>query len=149
MLDKWLVWIHIIGAGLWLGGGFAMAVLAMRAKRSEAPLRYIGDLKRIGPMIGVSASVLILGSGIWLVVRSAEHNFGQAWLNVSIVLFVVIFATGAGFHGSQFRRIGRAIEEHGRESAKTQRLLLTEYLVSWGEVVLLLLVLWFMVHKPL
>ena len=148
MLDKWLLWIHVIGAAMWLGGGFVLAILAVRAKRSVEPLRYIDELKRLGPIVGVPASILIMGTGIWLVIRSADHNFGQAWLNISIVLFIVIFATGAGFHRSQFLRIGRAIEQHGRESVQTQRLLVTEYLVSWAEVALLILVIWFMVHKP-
>jgi uncharacterized membrane protein len=148
MLDKWLLWVHIVAAGGWLGGGFILALLTARARRSDQLERYMGDLAWLGPRMGAPMAIAILGSGIWLVIRSSEYNLGQTWLSISMVLFVVLFVTGFGFHGPQYRRIRAAIAKHGADAPETSRLLLLEYAVGWAEVVLLVIVFWFMVHKP-
>ena len=86
----WIVTTHVIGAFLFVFGHGASAFAALRLRRERDPAR-------VAAMLDVSAgSYLAMGIG-WLVLLLAgivatfmADLWGEAWIWVSLVLFLVI-----------------------------------------------------------
>ena len=72
-LYDWLLFLHVLAAMVWLGGGIMLAVIAARVLRDPDPSavgRFTGSLRVLGPLVLAPATVAVLGLGIGLVVES-------------------------------------------------------------------------------
>ena len=86
----WVVTLHVLGAFLFVFGHGASAFAALRLRRERDPAR-------IGAMLEVStASFVTMGIG-WLVLLAAGivatfmgNLWGEAWIWISLVIFVVL-----------------------------------------------------------
>jgi uncharacterized membrane protein len=148
-LYDWLVFAHVLGAMIWLGGSVAVSVLAANIVRRgdrDAIERFIGSLGFVGPLVFAPATLAVLGFGIWLVLDSDAWDFGQTWVWFALVLFGAAFVVGAAFQSRAAIGAGRAAAAGNDREAARQ---LARW--SWGSrVILLLLVVatWDMVFKP-
>ena len=90
-LYDWLMFLHVLAAMIWVGGGVALAVLAtqvLRSGDSDAVARFVGSLRLLGPLMFAPALLAVLGLGIWLVLDSDAWDFGQTWVWLALTLFV-------------------------------------------------------------
>ena len=58
---KWLLFLHIVGAMIWVGGIVALCVLAtvvLRGDAHDAVARFVGNLRLIGPLVLLPATSL-------------------------------------------------------------------------------------------
>jgi uncharacterized membrane protein len=97
-LYDWLLFLHVLAAMVWVGGGVMLAVLAARVVRDPDPGavgRFTSSLRVLGPLVLAPATVAVLGLGIWLVVDSEAWDFGQLWVQLGLGLFVAAFLVGA------------------------------------------------------
>lgn len=86
----WIVTLHVVGAFMFVFGHGAAAFAAIRLRRERDPAR-------IGAMLDVSsASMVFMGIG-WLVLlvagivaTFAAGLWGEAWIWISLVIFVVL-----------------------------------------------------------
>jgi uncharacterized membrane protein len=148
-LYDWLLLLHILAAMVWLGGLVVLgllATLALRSRDAEAVVRFVGNLRVIGPAVFVPAMVGVLGLGIWMVVRSDAWEFGQTWVVLALALFAAAFVVGAGFQSRAAVRAQRGVEAGDRGEALRQ--LRRWSWGAWAILVLLLIVSWDMVLKP-
>ena len=148
LLDRLLLYGHILAAISWMGAGISLVVLSKRARQVGEELKMIRQMEWLGPRIGFPSVFVMLGSGVWMVARSGAWQFTQLWIILAIVLFVVLFIIGAGFHVSQYKRIRTAIEKLGDKSPEVRRLTRQSFLAAQIEVVLLAIVVLLMVFKP-
>jgi uncharacterized membrane protein len=93
---QWLLFLHITGAFLLVGGAVVAIVLDIAAQGRERPseIALLLGLIRI-PVVGiVIGSILLLVFGLWLVDESG-YSYGEAWIVGAIVLLVAGNVVGA------------------------------------------------------
>ncbi len=93
---EWVLFLHVTGAFLVLGGMVIAAVFSVAALRRERPSEIAALLRltRWG-VSGVSVGVLMtLAFGLWLV-NIVGYGWGDAWIVGALVLWVVATALGS------------------------------------------------------
>jgi uncharacterized membrane protein len=153
-LFEWLLFFHVAGAFLILGGAVVAGVLNLAAQGRERPSEVALLLRLIRPaVIAISLGLLItLGFGLWLV-HEAGFGYGDAWIVISLVLWVV-----AGFLGDRGGRRDRATRElaerlaaEGDAPTPELRARLRDPLslaLSYGSLLAVLAILGLMVWRP-
>jgi uncharacterized membrane protein len=148
-LYDWLVFLHVLAAMVWLGGGVMLAVTATRVLRDQAPggvARFSGNLRVLGPLVLAPATVAVLGLGIALVLDTEALDFGQLCVQLGLGLFVGAFLIGALYQSRTALAASRAAARDDDTEARRQ---LRRW--SWGYrliVVLLIVATWDMTTKP-
>jgi uncharacterized membrane protein len=147
-LYDWLLLLHILAAMIWLGGLVTLsllAALALRSRDAEAVLRFVRNLRVVGPVFA-PAMVVVLGLGIWMVIRTDAWEFGQTWVVLALALFAGAFLTGAVWQSRAALGAQRAVE--AGEQVEASRQLRRWLWGAWVILVLLVILSWDMVFKP-
>jgi uncharacterized membrane protein len=93
---EWLLFFHVTGAFLFLGGVVVAWVLGIAAAFRELPSE-IATLLRLGGVAAASISIgllLTLAFGIWLVVDDAFYKITDGWILAALVMWVLAGALG-------------------------------------------------------
>jgi uncharacterized membrane protein len=149
-LYDWLLFGHVLFAGVWVGGGVAFQALALRAQRSPDPAdrgRLAASAEWMGARVFVPASLLVLLFGI-LAALEGNWGFGEPWITIGFVAFAFSFVVGVAFLGPQAGRIGRMVATEGPGAPGVEPLMNRVLLVSRVELVVLIVAVWAMVGKP-
>jgi uncharacterized membrane protein len=148
-LYDWLLFVHIVGAMVWVGGLVALAAfgtLALRSGDRETVARFVGSLRVVGPLVLAPSSALVIAVGIWMVIDSSAWDFGQTWIWLGLVLLAAAVLVGAAFLSRAALAAERAVKAGEDADVASQ---LRRW--SWGiRLILVLLVVatWDMVFKP-
>jgi uncharacterized membrane protein len=146
----WLLFLHVLAAMVWLGGGIMLAVTAARAlvRDSDPPAvgRFTASLRATAPFVLAPATLAVLGLGVGLVVDTDAWDFGQLWVQLGVGLFAAAFVIGAAWESRTAIAASRAAERGDDGEARRQ---LRRWLEGYGLIVLLLVVAtWDMTTKP-
>jgi uncharacterized membrane protein len=150
----WALFLHVTGAFLFLGGAVIAGVFSIAALRRDRPseIATLLRLTRWG-VAAVSIGVLVsLGFGLWLV-DIVGYDWGDAWIVLSLVLWVVLNAMG-GIGGSRDKRTRLLAERMAGEgdapSPELQARLHdpVSLALSWGSGLAGLAILALMIWKP-
>jgi uncharacterized membrane protein len=108
---QWLLFFHVTGAFLLLGGGVIAAALNLAALRRERPseILLLFSLIRVAVAPIMVGALLLLVFGLWLV-HEAGFGYGDTWVVLALVLFVVGNALG-GIGGRRDERTARFARE--------------------------------------
>lgn len=150
-LYEWLLFLHIVAAIVWIGGGVVLQILGLRLARSrDGPgmLKFTRDIEFLGPRIFAPTSLAVLGLGVWMVLVSDAWAFSQLWIVLALVAYGISFLIGITYFGPAAKRIERAVEAEGPDGATVARLIRTNLLVSRFDLAILLFIVWDMVFKP-
>ena len=112
-LYEFLLFVHILMAVTWVGGGIAIQVLAIRATRAKDPARtasLTADAEWMGLRVFMPASILLLIFGIWAA-SEGNWDFGQAWISIGFAAFLFSFFLGMAFLGPESGRIKQLVRE--------------------------------------
>jgi uncharacterized membrane protein len=105
-MEKLLLTLHVVGAIFIIGPLVAAANQAARALRTT-DAGALRTLARLVTVYGwVSLVVPVLGAG--LVQKKYDHEWSEAWLPISLVLFVVAAALVVGILAPLLRRAAAA-----------------------------------------
>jgi hypothetical protein len=144
---------HLIGVILFFAGAAVAGVVATAAPRRQKPseIAVILGLARPGAILLGIGGVVLLIAGFYL--SGKIDGFGQRWLEVSILLFVIALVAGAlgGRRSSGVRAYAEGLAERGEGDEATLRAMLsdrTTWLLQWASVVLSVVVLVLMVWQP-
>ena len=107
----WLLFLHITGAFLLVGGGVVAAALNMAALRRDRPseILVLFGLIRIAVAAIIAGTALAFVFGLWLV-NEAGYGYGDGWIVGAIVLLILGNAIG-GYAGSRDARTAKFAEE--------------------------------------
>jgi len=97
-LEPWLLFLHILGAIIWIGGGVMLSLIAARTRRSEDPrsiAEFAKTLSYVGLRVLAPAVITVLLTGILMVLVSAGWEFTQLWILLALGIFVIAFLLGA------------------------------------------------------
>ncbi|TME89752.1 MAG: DUF2269 family protein, partial [Chloroflexi bacterium] len=94
----WLLFVHVLSAMVWLGGGLTLMVAGFRARsspRPEAIAEFAGTVPYVGLRVLMPSVVVLLVTGIWQVLASSAWSFSQRWVRLALALFILAFLVGA------------------------------------------------------
>lgn len=145
-----LLFLHVVGAVVWIGIGLTVHVLlfwADRTREREFAARLAAAVEWIEPRAVVAGPLLLLGTGIGMVV-DGPWGFGDSWIVAGLAGYASAAVLGAGFEGPEARRLGEIIRERGPDDreviARTRRL----NGLGWVELAILVVVVLSMTTKP-
>lgn len=145
------LFVHILMAIVWVGGGVMLQLLALRVLASTDAARtagFAGDVEQIGMKVFMPASLLLLVSAIGLMLNDASPwDWGEPFVTVGLVVWAISFVAGAGYLGPTSGKIKRSIEATGPTSPESLRLIGNVLRYSRIELVLLLVVVFMMTVK--
>lgn len=153
---QWLLFLHVTGAFLFLGGSIVAGVLSNLAQRRERPSEIAVLLRstRIA-MIATSAGVpMLFIFGLWLVSAAPNnYDFGQAWIIAAFVLFVLTNVIGgmAGKGEKETRELAERLAAAGDAPSPDLRARLRDpkaLALVWTSFLLTVAILALMIWKP-
>src|SRR5918992_1931007 len=145
-----LLFVHIAGAIVWIGGGLIVQFCAIRILRTNDPRRLAAfaiDVEWLGTRVFLPASLVVVVAGVVLMF-DGDWAWSRAWVVLALILYAVTFAAGAGFFGPESGRIGRLIETHGPESPEAQARIRRVLVLSRLDLILLFAIVYLMAVKP-
>jgi uncharacterized membrane protein len=151
----WLLFFHVTGAFLLIGGAVVAAVLnlaALRGERRPSEVALLFGLVRIAVVAIVSGALLTLVFGLWLV-DEAGYGYGDGWIVAAIVLWVLGNATGnlGGRRDEETAKFARRLASEGDVPSAELRARVRDPLslaLSYGSGLIMLAVLGLMIWKP-
>lgn len=144
-----LLFVHVVCAVIWVGGAVYAQILAVRIRRSDDPAelpRFARHVEFIGSRVFMPAAVLLFLAGAAMTVQA--WSFGQAWIAISVALWVLSAMAGAVYLGPRSKRVAALFESEGPTSIDGRALLNRMFLVSRAELVVFAVVIGLMVFKP-
>ena len=146
----WLLFVHVLSAMVWLGGGLTLMVAGFRARsspRPEAIAEFAGTVPYVGLRVLMPSVVVLLVTGIWQVLASSAWSFSQRWVRLALALFILAFLVGAVYLSRVGIGLARATADNRLAGEATA--LLNRWLVGYVVVLALLVVaVWDMIFKP-
>ena len=151
---EWALFLHVTGAFLFLGGAVVAGVFNIAALRRERPseIATLLQLTRWGVgAVGIGV-LLTLVFGLWLV-DIAGYGWGEAWIVLALVLWVVANALGGigGRRDKQTRLLAERLAAEGDAPAPELRARLRDPVslgLSYGSGLAALAILALMIWKP-
>jgi uncharacterized membrane protein len=150
----WLLFLHVTGAFLVLGGAVMAGVFNLSALQRERPseIAMLFRLARVAVIAIGAGMALTLAFGLWLV-REAGYGWGETWIVLALVLWVLASALGGigGGREKQTRQLAErlAAEEDVPSPDLSARLRDPVWLaLSWGSGIVVVVILALMIWKP-
>jgi uncharacterized membrane protein len=127
---EFLLFVHISAAVIWIGAGFMLVVLALRAERTddEATIEQILIWNAwLATHLFIPASLTVVAAGVWLTI-DGPWEFDQLWIVLGLLGYASTFVTGVAVLRPRGDRIAAAMARDGGELtpqtlADTRRLL--------------------------
>ena len=110
-----LLLIHIIAAVSWVGAGFLLLVLGLKADRTddEAGIqRILEDNAWLATRLFIPASLTVFVAGVLLMVEGSL-GFDQLWIVLGLVGYFATFVTGIAVFKPRGDRIAEMIARDG------------------------------------
>jgi uncharacterized membrane protein len=145
-----LLFLHIAFAIVWLGSGFFLQLLGVRADRSADPVRIktlLDDADWAATRLFIPSSLAVFVLGIVLTI-DGPWSFGDLWIVIGLVGYAATFLTGMFGIKPQVQRIAGVIERDGGMSQAAVAEVRKLFLISRVDLVVLFTVVADMVLKP-
>jgi uncharacterized membrane protein len=153
---EWLLFLHVTGAFLLVGGAVSAGVFNLAALRRQRPseIALLLRLARVSVTL-ISAGMLVtLAFGLWLVDAARQgYSYGDAWVVAALALWVAANALGGigGRRDRKTRSLAERLAAEGDTPSSELRARLRDPLalgLSWGSGALVLAILGLMIWKP-
>jgi uncharacterized membrane protein len=93
---EFLLFVHITGAVIWLGGAFTFQMYGLVVHRGRDPeemARFAGRAGMLGERMFVPASLVVVLAGVGLMI-DGNWDWDQLWVIFALVTFAASFVTG-------------------------------------------------------
>jgi uncharacterized membrane protein len=146
-----LVFVHVISAMLWLGGGMYALLLSQRslASGNDATVGpYLESVEKVNGLFFAMTPPITLLAGIGLVFWSDAWRFSQAWVYLALGLAVVVAAVGGGLEGGAAKNAKAIFDQNGAASPEFVEAVKKLHSFGWVDVAVLTAIVVLMVFKP-
>ena len=144
-----LLFVHVVCAVIWVGGAFALQLLAFLVSRTgdQSELaRLLRYFELIGSRVFVPVATLLFIAGAAMTLQA--WSFGRIWIAASVALWVLSAVAGAVYLGPRAKRVGELFEAEGPSSEAGRALMDRLFLVSRLELASFAVIIALMVFKP-
>ena len=150
----WLLFLHVTGAFMVLGGAVMAGIFNVSALRRERPSEIV-VLFRLARFAVTAISVgmvVTLAFGLWLV-NDANYGWGDTWIVLALVLWVIANALGGigGGRDKRTRELAEQLAAQGDAPSPELRARLRDPVslaLSWGSGLVVIVILALMIWKP-
>jgi uncharacterized membrane protein len=151
----WLLFFHVTGAFMVLGGATIAGIFNVAALGRERPSE-IATLFRLTRFAVISITVgmvVALAFGLWLIADLDFVKWSDAWVIVALVLWVVANALGGigGGRDKRTRELAERLAAEGDAPSAELRARVRDPLslaLSWGSGIAVVAILALMIWKP-
>jgi uncharacterized membrane protein len=150
----WLLFLHMTGAFMVLGGAVMAGIFNFAALRRERPSEVVVlfRLTRIAVKSITIGMVVALAFGLGLV-SEADFSWGDTWIVLALILWVVANALGGagGGRDKRTRELAERLAAEGDQPSPELRARLRDPLtlaLSWGSGLVVIAILALMIWKP-
>ena len=143
---QFLLFVHVVGAIIWVGGGFYVQTYGMVELRSgdtTAIARFAGNAGRLGERLFTPMSIVVLLAGIGLMI-DGDWPWGRLWVDFALVAWFGSALLGAGYLGPTAKRIAVV----GPQTVEGQRLIRRVFAFLRIDLMFLFAIVFAMVVKP-
>ncbi len=147
---EFLFVLHVAAVIIWLGAGFTMDLLFLRAERTRDPaeLGKTGELQEwLVPRVFIPSGLSTLVLGV-LLAWDGPWSFGDLWILIGLAGWIASFGVGFLFIRPQGEKMKEIVAQYGPTSVEAQRLGRRLGVVSRVQLLALFLVVADMVLKP-
>ena len=151
---QWLLFLHVAGAFMVLGGAVMAGIFNVSALRRERPSEIVVlfRLTRLAVTSIMVGMVVALGFGLWLV-SDADYGWGETWIVLALILWFVANALGGsgGRRDKQTRQLAERLMAEGDQPSPELQARVRDPLslaLSWGSGIVVLAILALMIWKP-
>jgi len=146
----WLLFAHIAGAMVWVGGGLMLSVIGMRTKGTgdlHSIREFAKTLSFVGLRVFTPAVLVTLASGVWMVL-AGSGDFTELWILLALAGFAVAFVIGAVYLSRTAIELDRVANQPDASSATAADALQRWITGYWVVQAVLVFTVWDMVFKP-
>jgi uncharacterized membrane protein len=144
--------LHVYSVIAWFGGGVTLHILMVRS-RSTKDARLMARLSHHAVMLGRvffgPLSVITLGSGIVMVAITPAIGFGDLWILMGFGGILVSGAIGGSVLAPATRYLAELVEERGTIDLDVKNAARRGIIAQRIDMIVLAIVVWAMVAKPL
>jgi hypothetical protein len=143
---EFLLFVHVAGAIIWIGGGFVFQVYGMVELASgdrAAIARFAGNVGRIGERLFAPVGLLVFLAGIGLMIEG-DWDWGRLWVVFALVAFAGSYLLGLLVLGPTAKRIANV----GPETAHGQQLIRRVFALLRVDLLFLFAIVFAMTVKP-
>jgi uncharacterized membrane protein len=151
---QWLLFFHVTGAFMVLGGAVMAAIFNFAALRRERPSEVVVlfRLTRFAVRSVTVGMVVALAFGLWLI-SDANYGWGETWIVLALILWVVANALGGagGGRDKRTREFAERLAAEGDQPSTDLHARLRDPLtlaLSWGSGAVVIVILALMIWKP-
>jgi uncharacterized membrane protein len=143
---EFLLFVHVCGAIIWIGGAFVFQVYGMvelRSRDAAVIARFAGNAGRIGERLFVPTSLIVVLAGIGLMI-DGNWPWGRLWVVFALVAFTGSFLLGVG----ALSPTAKGIEAVGPETDEGQRLIRRVFALLRVDLLFMFAIVFAMTVKP-
>ena len=148
------LFFHLLGAFSFIAGTIVAGVAFETARRRKTPaeIALLLGLSRIGVLLIVLGTLLVLGFGLWLV-HLGDWGYSAGWIDAALglLLTVVVLGAIAGQRPKRARKLATRLASEGKPTSPELRALLDDrptLTINYLSALLLLAIIALMVFKP-
>lgn len=145
-----LLFLHVLAAIIWIGGGFMLQAIVVRAERTDDTVllkKLAESSKFFAQRIFIPSSLAVLVFGVLLTIEG-PWSFGDLWIVLGLVGYAFSFLVGILFLEPEGKRIDAAMSAHGPASREAAFHIRRINVVQRVEMTILFLVVAVMAVKP-
>jgi len=146
-----LLFLHISGAAIWIGGGAMMQFFGFRALAVGSADRLVAftrDMEWIGPRVMSPASGGAFLAGLALVWDAPYWDFGDDWILIGLGLFAFTFLASNLYFGPEIARLGKQVAAKGGVTPELAARIARVVVLGRIDLVVLFLLVFDMSVKP-
>jgi uncharacterized membrane protein len=109
---QFVLWIHILAAASWFGGGVATQIGSQVFASEPAASRagWYRLVLRLGQILSTPAAVVVLITGVLLVTGNEAYGFGSTFVSIGFLAVIVGAGIGMAVYGPRSRDASSALE---------------------------------------
>lgn len=146
---EFLLFVHVLAAVIWVGGGFALNVLGTRLVKAANPDAIAGFARQsafIGSRIFAPVSALLFLAGVLMTID--RWDFQDLWIAIGVAGFLYSFVTGAAILGPLSGKTAKLIAERGAGDSQVVANIKKLFLFGRIEMLVMIVVIAAMTVKP-